>query len=220
MQTHHAKQLRSHLEAIHRLMASHRQVWEAEKARTGDNGAAYSAARRNWLAMMDHWTELYDLLPEWDRLERGDAEAVEGYLTFIEQDVPAFRVGYLKERVYRQLQRLQLSQIQRGRVLRHTLALVSHPDYRREMGALGILASKVCDEAFIAQLAQHFKAPAEPRIQVKAARMLLQIHALRPELRASMLVSRAEAEAVMRAACEHSWARVRTYLAERGLNLN
>lgn len=146
-----ANAIRRHLEEICSAMRDHRRVWEEVMARPSTrhegNAAAYAAARPHKVRMEQAWSLLAAHIPE--ELPHESPDTLEAWLRLCEVDVPAFRIGYLKERVYRSLKQVSLSPTQRDRVLRLALHHLGAPQWRREWRQLSRLAVRLATPAFL-----------------------------------------------------------------------
>jgi hypothetical protein len=78
------------------------------------------------------------------RLDRGQPEAIEAALTFLERDPYFFRSGYARERVARRLARVELTPAQKGRARALVLDTVDGQSHCPQPG-LGRLARAVAD---------------------------------------------------------------------------
>ena len=78
------------------------------------------------------------------RLDRGEPEAIEAALTFLERDPYFFRSGYARERVARRLARVELTPAQKGRARALVLSSVDGRHHCPQPG-LGRLARAVAD---------------------------------------------------------------------------
>ncbi len=115
---------------------------------------------------------------------RGEAEAIDEVLDFLEIDIPAFRAGYVREWYYRRLKRLPLSEGQTNRIKNLGMALLTQPDYRREWTELARLLIRVADEDLIASLAKLIQSDASQFVQRRARLVLERILNQRHELKA------------------------------------
>lgn len=88
------------------------------------------------------------LIPFFD----GDDSMIDEIIDFIEIDIPAYRVGYMKESLYYELKKRELTLSQKERLLHYTLNLLSSPYFRRELGKLLKLIKKFTNDDFTNQL--------------------------------------------------------------------
>jgi hypothetical protein len=123
------------------------KMWQA-------NGLAYAAARpyrdevnRLLRVLFDQYVE-----PDREALARGEPQAVDRVIDFLETDVPAFRCGYAKEEYLKMLGSMPLDARQRERLMGYTLNLCRNPRHRREIKRAGRLMIRIADQSFIDQL--------------------------------------------------------------------
>ena len=88
------------------------------------------------------------------RFLRGECDAVDTVLDFLEVDIATFRAGYAKEWYYRKLKRIALTEQQCARIKAHALALFAKSEYRREWRELSRLLIVVADASTVAALRQ------------------------------------------------------------------
>ena len=139
------------LESIREAHARHRKVWEDTKRETGDSGKAYKAAKAEQLELYRHLQTLYEtrLTPLQEPFLAGRPEAIDEIISFLEIDVPAFRVGYDKEWYYGKLKKLTLNPEQAERLRLIALARCSSNEYRREDSEIRKLMVRLADPKFI-----------------------------------------------------------------------
>ena len=87
-----------------------------------------------------------------NRFYQGDSEAIDAILDFLETDIPAFRCGYAKEKFYRRLKNMSLTQNQIDRVKTIALDQCASDCYRREFRDLARLFIRLADQNFVEQL--------------------------------------------------------------------
>jgi hypothetical protein len=85
------------------------------------------------------------------RLERGEPEAIDAALTFLERDPYFFRSGYARERVARRLARVELTPAQKVRARAVVLSSVDGERHCPQPG-LGRLAGAVADNSLRREL--------------------------------------------------------------------
>ena len=100
--------IRACMEEIRAAMADHQRVWREVKAaqarltgrgsRGQGNREAYGAARPHWERMARAWERLARELPEGGLDEAPGS--VDLWIEVCEMDIPAFRLGYLKEQFW------------------------------------------------------------------------------------------------------------------------
>ncbi len=118
--------------------------WEA-------NGFAYEAARPHAQTRDALTAQLFEALP-FQEMAKGNSEAIDHILDFVEADIPAFRCGYAKEWCYRRLKRVFLTETQQQRLLLLTLRLCQSSGYRREIRDLTTLVTSFAHADFMRQL--------------------------------------------------------------------
>ncbi len=124
--------------------APHEIVWEA-------NGPAYETARPHWNRMAASMESLFGLLP-FDDFYDGDSKSIDAILDFLEVDVLAFRCGYIKAGVYRQLKSVELNEKQSERLRNHCLQVCQMKNWLREFEELSRLMIKLANREFVRQI--------------------------------------------------------------------
>jgi hypothetical protein len=127
------------------------------------------------------WSRLAAHLPE--ALPHLDPRTLERWLLICEVDVPAFRIGYLKERVYRSIKQCALTPTQLDRILRVALHHLGAPQWRREMRELSRLAVLIATPEFISGVDHVWRGARTDQDRVKVGLFigaLLQRRDLRP----------------------------------------
>jgi hypothetical protein len=93
--------------------------------------------------------ELNRLFNELSKYEKdffnGDPKAIDNILDFLETDIPAFRCGYAKEKFYRRLKSMKLTQKQVNRIRNLAYEQCGTKTYRREFRDLARLMIKLAD---------------------------------------------------------------------------
>ncbi len=133
-------------------MADHQRVWNEVYAKQAhlkkkSNREAYAEARPHWEELHRAWERLAAFLPEFE--PGSSLEATNAWIQVCEIDVPAFRMGYLKEQIYRKLKRAPLNEEQTQRILSLALYHLQAPQWRRELRALSPLAVSLADDPFL-----------------------------------------------------------------------
>jgi hypothetical protein len=94
--------------------------------------------------------------PEWeaavDALRRGDADAVEPAVVFLEVDPFCLFSGYEKERLYGYLSHVSLTDDQADRLRRFVLRRCREKRYRHELRRLRVLARAIATPELMAEL--------------------------------------------------------------------
>ncbi|MCC6491111.1 MAG: hypothetical protein IT364_26725 [Candidatus Hydrogenedentes bacterium] len=144
----------------------------------------YELAHDTYLAREKAVSDLFQTLYAlYEGFLRGDADAVDAVLDFLEIDIPAFRAGYAKEWYYRKLKRTPLSEHQKQRIRNLGLALFAQPEYRREWAELVRLFANLADAELIKQIAELTTSDKCAYVAGRASSALDRILNVRPELR-------------------------------------
>jgi hypothetical protein len=141
-------------------------MWQA-------NAMAYAEARpyrdetnRLLRVLFERYVE-----PDGQALARGEPQAVDRVIDFLETDVPAFRCGYAKEEYIKRLRSMPLDARQRQRLMGYTLDLCRNPLHRREIKWAGRLMIRLAGQPFIDQL-RGLTQDGNRRVAAKSGRML------------------------------------------------
>ena len=106
----------------------------------------------------DSLNRLFDhLSPVYETFISDPAAGTDGVLNFLEIDIPAFRCGYVKEKLLRRLKRVELTESQRRRLRTAALDLVSRGKFRRELSEWSRLMIVLADESFVEALRKTIK---------------------------------------------------------------
>ena len=102
------------------------------------------------------WSALSLLFNELERYEKdflaGETWAIDAIIEFLEVDIPAFRCGYAKERYYRKLKSLALTEQQKDRIKNIAFKMSQSDNYRREFRDLARLMVKLADREFVEKM--------------------------------------------------------------------
>jgi hypothetical protein len=126
-------------------------TWKKDLAKTGNLNSVETAVARDKF-LREH-NRLFDELQRYEKgFSEGSHEAIDAVIAFIEVDIPAFRTGYAKERFYRRLKSLRLSEEHIARLRTVALEQCASPSYRREFTYLTRLMIKLADQPFLDEL--------------------------------------------------------------------
>lgn len=146
------------------------------------NGLAYEAARPQSDSRDEALSILFDALP-FEGFRKGEPEAIDHMLDFLEVDVPAFRCGYAKQWCYRWLKSLRIDPNQAQRLRQLTLAVCQCSGQRQELRDLARLMIKLADEPFVRALRDLAEKHKNEYTRQKAKRVLQVVLNGRPDLR-------------------------------------
>jgi hypothetical protein len=143
------------MEEIRSAMADHQRVWNEVYAKQAqlkrkDNTEAYAEARPHWERLHRAWERLASLLPSFE--PGSSPEATYAWIQVCEIDVPAFRIGYLKEQIYRKFKKAPLNEEHRQRILALALHHLQACQWRRELRTLSPLAVSLADTDFLREV--------------------------------------------------------------------
>lgn len=127
------------------------------------------------------WERMGELLP--GDFPDEDAPCLEAWIDFEGMDAPAFRAGYLSERLSRAFQRVPASLPERRRLLALALREAAICAPRRELADLGWITAQLGGATEMEGLTAIFALAAEPPHRYKAGSILLKLLGLHPELR-------------------------------------
>ena len=136
--------------------------WDALRARVRATAAQRDASEQNMRAWQDAcaaWHGYRSILDTFWRpealqqLEQGDPELLELALGFVEANAFYFRSGYLKQRLFRRLRRMKLTETQRQRVLAGVLGAL-HSQRGEGWSDFCLLAAAFADAAFVAAVSE------------------------------------------------------------------
>jgi hypothetical protein len=118
------------------------------------NGIAYKSAEPLSNKLLELLRKFFQKFvdPVYAPFLNGDRDAIDQVIDFLEIDIPAFRLGYQKEQIYRELKKIDLSAGQIARLKQIALALCTNDGYRRELSYTARLMSKLADREFIEEL--------------------------------------------------------------------
>jgi hypothetical protein len=102
------------------------------------------------------------------RLASGDLSFVDELIEFLSADIAAFRVGYAKERYYRQLKKLPLTEVQSEKLREIALARCASGEYRREDSELRRLMIRLADWDFLCRV---HAIPSKPQSRIEGHKM-------------------------------------------------
>lgn len=127
-----------------------------------------SARAGFWVALESLFRKLEELD---DDFLAGKELAVHSVIEFCEVDIPAFRCGYAKQRYFRKLKSLPLSDAHQVRLRRLAVDLCRGPNYGREMRDLSRLMIVLADHDLVDQLTELAASP-DVLIAKKSSRVL------------------------------------------------
>jgi hypothetical protein len=145
---------------------------KAAVKQAGNSADAAAAHRAASVEFHDAKDFLYDDLEQAiSRSKRGDQEATEYLVTFLEADLWCFRSGYMKGRLYELLRRVNLDENLQTR-LQSVLLTVVGVGYRMEFRSACRLARQIADPHLIADLKDRLRASPDPHTRRRALWML------------------------------------------------
>lgn len=119
------------------------------------------------------------------RLADGSPQAVDDLIEYLAVDIPAFRSGYAKERFYRQLKKIPLTQAQIARLRDIALARCASAEYRRDDSELRRVMIQLADLDFLNRVAA-IPSSTGSRIERHKRRMFEVVLGGRKDLRKSL----------------------------------
>lgn len=87
------------------------------------------------------------------RVQDGGSEAIDDLIEYLAVDIPAFRSGYAKERFYRQLKKVPLTQAQINQLREIAVARCASTEYRRDDSELRRVMIRLADLNFLNRVA-------------------------------------------------------------------
>lgn len=140
------------MKAAYEAHSHFKNLWKRSYPfRTGAEPAEVTIARDEFYRKHDQLFEaLKTYAAEFFQAKPGSVDAI---LDFVEVDLPAFRTGYVKEKIYRKLKSMSLEPQQVERPASIALAQCDSDRYAREFRQLIRLMIKLADKEFVSKLA-------------------------------------------------------------------
>ena len=113
-----------------------------------------------------------------EKLKAGDVRGVEPAIAFLKLDVYEFRSGYLKEYLWRYLNRVPVSDRQRQRLLEVARKYLAKR-MTREFRAMGRFVHTIADEEFIVDVGSLAESASDERVRRRAQLLAAYLQSLK-----------------------------------------
>lgn len=171
------------LENVRRAHLDFKNAYRFANGSRGKNSKGRGKAEAELEELYKHLRILGGLLEDIrKRVADGSSQAVDDLIEYLAVDIPAFRSGYAKERFYRQLKKIPLTQAQIDRLRDIAIARCASNEYLRDDSELRRVMIRLADLDFLNRVAV-IPAPSGSRIEVHKRRMFQIILTGRKDLR-------------------------------------